>query len=121
MLTKNLNITKDINAEKIAKLLKNRQNNFCKENQLSNKYFHFRLSKEEVAFEMSGYFFNCITPFIMKCEDMEILFPINLTKIYPYYFWLGGGEVELKVGISVQDFVKLYSNQIIIGDVLSSK
>lgn len=110
--------TSEFNAEKIAKLLKSRQNTFCKDNQLSNKYFHFRLSKEEIAFNMSGYMFNCITPFLMKCKDMEIILPNSLINIYPYYFWLGGGDIELKVGISVQDFYKLYEKQIIIGDVL---
>lgn len=109
--------TNEFNAEKIAKVLKKRQNDNCPNNQLSNKYFHFRLSKEEVAFDMAGYFFNCITPYLMKCEDMEILFPINLINIYPHYFWLGGGEIELKVGISIQDFFKLYGKQLIVGDV----
>ena len=112
--------TNEFNAEKIAKLLRIRQNKNCKENQLSKKYFHFRLSKEEVAFDMSGYYFNCITPYLMKCEEIEILFPLNLTKIYPYYFWLGGGEVELKVGLSINDFYRLYGDRIIIGDILSN-
>lgn len=110
--------TNEFNAEKIIKVLRKRQNDNCEE-KLSKKYFHFRLSKEEVAFDMSGYYFNCITPFLMKCSDMEILFPQNLLKIYPYYFWVGGGEVELKVGISVEDFFKLFNKQIIVGDILT--
>ncbi len=112
--------TGEFNALKIAKILKKRQNDNCDE-KLSMKYFNFRLSKDELAFDMSGYYFNCITPYLMKCVDMEILFPITLTKIYPYYFWLGGGEIELKVGLSVQDFLKLFKDQVIVDDILSDK
>lgn len=108
----------EFNAEKISKLLKKRQNDNCEE-KLSNKYFHFRLSKDEVAFEMTGYYFNCITPYLMKSDSIEILFPENLMSVYPYYLWLGGGEIELKVGISIFDFINLYKSKIIIGDILS--
>lgn len=108
----------EFNAEKIAKLLKKRQNDNCEE-KLSNKYFHFRLSKDEVAFEMTGYYFNCITPYLMKSDSIEILFPDVLLNVYPYYLWLGGGEIELKVGISIFDFINLYKSKIIIGDILS--
>ena len=50
---------------------------------------------------------------------MEILFPVNLTTIYPYYFWVGGGEIELKVGLSIDDFIKLFGDQVLVGDVLT--
>lgn len=60
--------TSEFNAEKIFKILKNIQNTNCKD-KLSNKYFHFRLAKNEVAFNMTGYRFNCITPFLMKADE----------------------------------------------------
>lgn len=59
--------TNEFNGEKIAKLIKSIQNAKC-EHKLSNKYFHFRLAKNEVAFDITGYRFNCITPFLMKTE-----------------------------------------------------
>ena len=34
--------------------------------------------------------------------------------LYPKYFWVGGGELELKVGISIEDFRKLYKENLII-------
>jgi hypothetical protein len=51
---------------------------------------------------------------------MPILFPENLCSIYPQYFFLGGGELELKVGISIDDFMRLFKNKTLIID-LSSK
>ena len=59
--------TNEFHAEKIAKSMKTIQNNNCEE-KLSNKFFHFRLAKNDVAFEMTGYKFNCITPYLMKAK-----------------------------------------------------
>lgn len=107
--------TNEFNAEKIAKNLKN----FINEKfnlKLANKHFHFRLAKNEVAFEMTGFTFNAIGPFLMKCKDMKILFPKNLYEIYPQYFFVGGGEYELKVGMCVDDFMKLLGKNTIVLD-----
>jgi hypothetical protein len=57
----------EFHGEKLNKNLKLLQNANCSE-KLSNKYFHMRLAKEEQAFEMTGYKYNCITPYLMKCE-----------------------------------------------------
>jgi len=59
--------TNEFNGEKIAKIMKSIQNANCP-HKLSNKYFHFRLAKNEIAYDMTGYRFNCITPFLMKAE-----------------------------------------------------
>lgn len=107
--------TNEFNAEKIAKNLKN----FINEKfnlKLANKHFHFRLAKNEVAFEMTGFTFNAIGPFLMKCKDMKILFPKNLYEIYPQYFFVGGGEYELKVGMCIDDFMKLLGKNTIVLD-----
>lgn len=59
--------TNEFHAEKIAKSMKTIQNANCPD-KLSNKYFHFRLAKNEVAYDMTGYRFNCITPYLMKSK-----------------------------------------------------
>jgi prolyl-tRNA editing enzyme YbaK/EbsC (Cys-tRNA(Pro) deacylase) len=105
--------TQELHAEKMAKAIKNYQNENS-QHKLSNKYFHFRLA--ENAFDMTGYRFNCITPYLSKSEKLKILIPKNLIDIYPQYFWIGGGEIELKVGMSLEDFIKLYNNRIIVAD-----
>jgi len=60
--------TNEFNGEKIARLMKSIQNEKC-EHKLSNKFFHFRLAKNEIAYDMTGYRFNCITPFLMKADE----------------------------------------------------
>lgn len=72
----------------------------------------------QFAFDATGYRFNCITPFLMKA-NFKILFPEALTKLHPKYFWVGGGEIELKVGISIEDFKRLYGEQLLIFDFTS--
>ncbi len=59
--------TSEFHADKIAKIMKQIQNEKC-EVKLSNKYFHFRLAEKNLAFDMTGYQFNCITPYLSKTE-----------------------------------------------------
>ena len=60
--------TQEIHAEKIAKSMKAIQNANSTE-KLSNKFFHFRLAKDEEAYYMTGYKFNCITPYLSKRDE----------------------------------------------------
>lgn len=60
--------TNDFNAEKISKEMKNYINNKLNV-KFSNKHFHFRLAKNDVAFNMTGFTFNAIGPFLMKCNE----------------------------------------------------
>ena len=86
----------EFNAEKIARLLRS----YIADRfniKVSKKQVHFRVAKKEVAYEMTGFSFNSIGPYLMKSEDLLIIFPSKLYDIYPQYFFLGGGELELKV------------------------
>ena len=103
------------NAEKIAKLLRS----YIAEKyniKLSKKQVHFRVAKKEVAYEMTGFSFNSIGPYLMKSEDLLIIFPSKLYDIYPQYFYLGGGELELKVGVCIDDFMRLFGKQTLVMD-----
>ena len=105
----------EFNAEKIGRTLKNYINS--KYNlKLANKHFHFRLCDNDLAFKMTGFTFNAIGPYLMKCNDLKILFPKSLYDIYPEYFFLGGGEYELKVGLTIDDFMKLLGKNTIVLD-----
>jgi hypothetical protein len=58
----------EFHGEKLNKNLKLLQNEKCAE-KLSNKYFHMRLAKNDIAIDMTGYKYNCITPYLMKCDE----------------------------------------------------
>ena len=105
----------EFNAEKIARLLRS----YIADRfniKVSKKQVHFRVAKKEVAYEMTGFSFNSIGPYLMKSEDLLIIFPSKLYEIYPQYFYLGGGELELKVGVCIDDFMRLFGKQTIVID-----
>ena len=110
----------EFNAEKIAKLLRS----YIAEKydiKLTKKQIHFRVAKKEVAYEMTGFSFNSIGPYLMKSEDLLIIFPSKLYEIYPNYFYLGGGELELKVGVCIDDFMRLFGKQTLVIDTSPDK
>ena len=110
----------EFNAEKLAKLLRN----YINENynvKVSKKQIHFRVAPKEVAYDMTGFSFNSIGPYLMKSEDLLIIFPSKLYEIYPQYFYLGGGELELKVGVNIDDFMRLFGKQTLVIDTSPDK
>jgi prolyl-tRNA editing enzyme YbaK/EbsC (Cys-tRNA(Pro) deacylase) len=50
---------------------------------------------------LSGYQFNAVTPFFMNDSTLPIIIDKSIINLDPPYFWLGGGRVSLKLGISV--------------------
>jgi len=94
-----------LNAEKLMKIAKALQNSRADKTQVSKKNFHFRLADENTALQLTGYGYNAITPFLMK-TDLPIILSEAATRLHPRYFWMGGGEVDLKLGMSVDEFVK---------------
>lgn len=94
-----------MNAERVMKFMKDYQNANSL-HKLPRKAFHFRLADEDVAKELTGYGYNAITPFLMK-TNIPIIISKSLTELTPKFFWMGGGEVELKLGMSIDEFLGL--------------
>jgi len=94
-----------LNAEKVMKSMREYQN-ANSEKKLSRKCFHFRHADESVAHELTGYGYNAITPFLMKTE-IKVVLSKAITELKPRYFWMGGGEVDLKLGMSVEEFLQV--------------
>ncbi len=84
---------------------------------VGKKYFKFRLADEADAFELSGYKYNSITPFFMTSNTLRIIIGETIVNLSPRYFWLGGGRVELKMGVSVDEFLQFFGDRVIIGPV----
>lgn len=57
-----------LNAEKVMKFMKKRQNDNIKSVKISKKHFHFRLADEADAQRLTGYGYNATAPFLMKTE-----------------------------------------------------
>ena len=72
------------------------------------KGFHFRLAEEAEALELSGYQYNAITPFFMKNSDIPIILSQDIAELDPAYLWFSGGRINVKMGVSVADFLRFF-------------
>jgi prolyl-tRNA editing enzyme YbaK/EbsC (Cys-tRNA(Pro) deacylase) len=76
---------------------------------LDDSHFDFRIASESNNERITGYSHNSVTPFGMKCQQYGTTapsVPIVLSKalIPLQFFWMGGGHVHLKLGMTVSDF-----------------
>lgn len=71
---------------------------------LDESQFDLRVADPSDNDRITGYAFNSVTPFGLK-EPVPIILS---SSIVPYtYFWMGGGHVHLKLGMSVSEFTQL--------------
>lgn len=71
---------------------------------LGESNYDFQVASAEDNDRITGYKFNSVTPFGLKEKVMIVL----SSEILPYsYFWMGGGHIHLKLGMSVSEFQKL--------------
>ena len=66
---------------------------------------------------LSGYKFNAVTPFFMADESLPVLLDLSIAELSPAYFWLGGGRVSLKTGVSVADVQKYLGSRLHIHSI----
>ena len=110
-----------INQTKVTRALQKYQNSFYpgdKTKQVGGKGFKYRMAEDQVMADLSGYRFNAVTPFFMTNEKLPVLLDQSIVDLEPSYFWMGGGRVSLKLGMSVSD-VKAYFGDRLIVDYIS--
>ncbi|GIM03695.1 hypothetical protein Vretimale_8363 [Volvox reticuliferus] len=71
------------------------------------QYYNMRLAAEEVNDALTGFSHNAVTPICMR-ERLPILMSHRIAKLQPGEFWLGAGEVDVKVGLNVDEFITAY-------------
>jgi hypothetical protein len=100
------------------------------QNRLAKSKFNFNLASAEDNDRLSGYKHNAVTPFGMTTErskdgvvvesglrikNVPVVICSRLQNIRPSYIYLGGGEVNVKLGLGLSDFIRVH--QPIIGNV----
>lgn len=55
---------------------------------------------------MTGFEHNAMCPIGLLQKNIPIILDEKITNLTPKFFWAGGGEVALKIGVSVEEFVK---------------
>ncbi|KAI3409647.1 uncharacterized protein J3R85_019036 [Psidium guajava] len=68
------------------------------------KKFNLRLASEETSLMLTGFEHNAVTCIGMKTE-IPVILDEAIVKLNPDFFWLGGGEVDLKLGIRTSQFI----------------
>jgi hypothetical protein len=75
---------------------------------LSKRKVNMRVVAEDVSMELSGFGKNAVSPVALKRPLPIILAESIVTDLDDGSFWLGGGEVDIKLGMSVKEFVAAY-------------
>ncbi|KNC56501.1 YbaK/prolyl-tRNA synthetase associated domain-containing protein [Thecamonas trahens ATCC 50062] len=71
---------------------------------VAKRKFHFRLVKDDQSAVLTGYGHNAVTP-IGMATPIPIVLDAALTKLPQGNFWLGAGEVDLKIRVDANEFV----------------
>ncbi|XP_059276002.1 uncharacterized protein LOC132030396 [Lycium ferocissimum] len=71
---------------------------------IAKKKFNMRLAPEEISTKLTGYEHNAVTCIGMR-TDIPVILDEAITKLNPDFFWFGGGEIDLKLGIRTSEFI----------------
>ncbi|XP_006358353.1 uncharacterized protein [Solanum tuberosum] len=72
---------------------------------IAKKKFNMRLAPEETSIKLTGFEHNGVTCVGMK-TDIPVILDEAIAKLNPDFFWLGGGEIDLKLGMRTSEFIK---------------
>ena len=79
---------------------------------LGKQYFRPRQARPEVSEELSGYESGSVTPVGLKTQ-LPLILSHKIDQLQPDFFWMGGGEQLLKLGMSVTDFKRAYTPHVV--------
>ena len=82
------------------------------EGRLDESQFDLRVASPEDNDRLTGYSFNSVTPFGLKDQSNNVPIILSADIVPLGYFWMGGGHIHLKLGMSVSDFLKLPNSQV---------
>ena len=65
-----------------------------------------------MSYAITGYDHNAVTPIATK-EKIPLIISHRIAELEPDFFWLGAGEVLLKVGFSAARFTDVYGAHVV--------
>lgn len=60
---------------------------------------------EKINDEITGFFHNAVCPFGLL-TPIPVLLCASCLQLSPPFLWMGGGEVDVKLGLPVSDFIR---------------
>ncbi|KAK9825072.1 hypothetical protein WJX74_006099 [Apatococcus lobatus] len=88
------------------------------EGTLRAKHVNLRLAPEATSGQLTGFGHNAVTPVGMR-TPLPIIMSHHIQNLQPGWFWMGGGEVDLKLGLPTAAFISAY--QPLVLDFLGSR
>eukprot|EP00884_Botryococcus_braunii_P021996 jgi/Botrbrau1/8480/Bobra.0237s0096.1 len=76
------------------------------------RFFNMRLAPDDVAQQLTGYGHNAVVPVGLK-TPIPIVISDRITALDPPVFWMGGGEVDLKLMVGTSEFVLAYAPMVV--------
>ena len=76
--------------------------------QLGTAKVNMRMVAEDVSAELTGFGHNAVTP-ISSTTMMPIVMSRKIAELFDF-FYLGAGEVDLKVGMPAQAFIDAFAD-----------
>lgn len=73
---------------------------------LSKSKINMRMTSDDVAKELTGYGHNAVTPLCSR-KKLPIIMSDRITQLDDIFF-MGAGEVDLKVGMPASEFLAAY-------------
>lgn len=92
-----------VHGEKLQSFLYN-----LNQKKIPRKCFNLRLAAEEVSTELTGFEHNSVTPIGSK-TSMPIIISHEITLLEEGTFYIGAGEVDLKLQLKIEEFVSKYN------------
>ncbi|GBF98526.1 prolyl-tRNA synthetase [Raphidocelis subcapitata] len=77
---------------------------------VGKKWFNMRLCPEDVSDQLSGFGHNGVSP-VGLAARLPIIISHRILQLQPDFFFCGGGEVDLKLGMPAAAFVEAYRGQ----------
>lgn len=84
---------------------------------LPKKRFHFQLAPEDVNEALTGCTHNAVTPFGLLNSSIPVIVCKRLLDMQPKFLYLGGGAVDVKLGMPLDSFIK--ATNAIVGEISS--
>ncbi|EAN77555.1 Aminoacyl-tRNA editing domain containing protein, putative [Trypanosoma equiperdum] len=73
---------------------------------LGKKKFNFRLAAPDVALQLTGFGHGAVAPFGTPTE-IPVILSDKILQLTPAVFWMGGGHVDCKVRVDVEQFMEV--------------
>jgi prolyl-tRNA editing enzyme YbaK/EbsC (Cys-tRNA(Pro) deacylase) len=81
--------------------------------QQARKRVNLRLARPEDSERLTGYRTGGVTPIAVATPELPIVLSERIARLQPDVFWLGAGDVDLKLGMRVCDFVARYAPAVV--------